>query len=607
MTDFTKPKHVAAIAADTMTKAVSWIALSCVAWSAVVHASELQPHPEVSALAQWLEQRQQASGVIGVSAALVVDGKVVWMQGLGYADKGAGIAMTPDTQVGIGSVTKTFTALAAMQLQEQGVVDIERPLSRYLPQFRMRTHGEDLNQVTLKRLITHSAGVPTDVFRDMEADRASYTDVVKLIDQTALAHSPGTVGLYSNAGYNLLGHALATASGTDYQQLLKQRIFLPLEMTGTGFAMDRQGQPRSKAYGPDGAVATPFELRDIASGGIYSTAGDLAVYAIALMDAYHGQSSAAVSEKMARAMFTRQTDIPIDTNKKGLGWFLFRNDSGFAAYHAGSTFYSNAALVLIPERKAAAIILANTVGSDALCEQFAFRWLESHGLAAADIVPEPLGAPASEPRASRGRHAGYYAQKNGYAKVSITSDGLSIRRGTDTVQATERSPGAFVVETAGEANGDVYYFRDVGPYHVLFWRRGVREQQQGYRIAAKSIDAAWAKRIGEYRLFGYSLPGFEKLLGAEVALQDDGLPILRITYYTGTFVYPLVPLSRDEARTGGLGPSMTGDSVSFAADAKGEVMTYLGLSFRRVDRVAITPRLQAFGYENAWNLFDGSP
>ena len=213
MTDFTKPKHVAAIAADTMTKAVSWIALSCVAWSAVVHASELQPHPEVSTLAQWLEQRQQASGVIGVSAALVVDGKVVWMQGLGYADKGAGIAMTPDTQVGIGSVTKTFTALAAMQLQEQGVVDIERPLSRYLPQFRMRTHGEDLNQVTLKRLITHSAGVPTDVFRDMEADRASYTDVVKLVGQTALAHSPGTVGLYSNAGYNLLGHALATASG----------------------------------------------------------------------------------------------------------------------------------------------------------------------------------------------------------------------------------------------------------------------------------------------------------------------------------------------------------------------------------------------------------
>jgi CubicO group peptidase (beta-lactamase class C family) len=583
MTDSAKPKRVAMIAAETMTKAISLIlALSCGVWSVAAHALEPQSSPGISTLVRWLEQRQQDSGVIGVSAALVVDGKVVWIRGLGHADQHAGIAMTPDTLVGIGSVTKTFTALATMQLQEQGMVNIEQPLSHYLPQFHMRTHGWDLNQVTLKRLITHSSGVPTDVFRDMEADRATYTDVVNLIDQTSLAHPPGTVGLYSNAGYNLLAHALATASGTDYPELLKRRIFLPLGMTSTGFSTDQPKLPRSKAYEPDGAETAPFELRDIASGGIYSTAGDLARYAIALMDAYHGQSSAAVNEEMVRAMFSRQTDIPIDTNKKGLGWFLFRSDSGFAAYHAGSTYYSNAALVLIPEQRAAAIILANTVGSDALCEQFAFRWLESHGLAVADIVPEPVGPPASMPRVARARHAGYYAQKNGYAKVSITDDGLSIRRGADTFQAAESSPGVFVVAAAGGANGDLYYFRDIGPYHVLFWRRGAREQQQGYRIEAEPLDAAWAQRIGEYSLFGYSLPGFEKIIGAEISLQDDGLPILRITYNTGKFVYPLVPIAKDEARTGGLGPSMTGDSVSFAADAKGEVMTYLGLSFRRI-------------------------
>ena len=98
---------------------------------------------DLAELSRWLAQRQQDSGVVGVSAALVVDGKVVWKQGFGYADRNAGIAMTPGTQVGIGSVTKTFTALAAMQLQEQGVVDIDQPLSRYLPEFRIRTHGED--------------------------------------------------------------------------------------------------------------------------------------------------------------------------------------------------------------------------------------------------------------------------------------------------------------------------------------------------------------------------------------------------------------------------------------------------------------------------------
>ena len=152
-------------------------------------------------------------------------------------------------------MTKTFTALAILQLQEQGLVDIEQPLSRYLPEFRIRTHGEDRDQVTLRRLITHSSGVPTDVFRDMQNDQARYTDVVKLLNRTTLAHSPGTVGLYSNAGYNLLGHALAETSGLDYPDYLKQRIFAPLGMKNTGFADDPHPAGRSKAYGSDGALS----------------------------------------------------------------------------------------------------------------------------------------------------------------------------------------------------------------------------------------------------------------------------------------------------------------------------------------------------------------
>jgi len=77
------------------------------------------------------------------------------------------------------------------------------------------------------------------------------------------------------------------------------------------------------------------------------------------------------------------------------------------------------------------------------------------------------------------------------------------------------------------------------------------------------------------------MPGFEKIAEAEVRLQDDGLPVLKISYNTGTFTYPLVPVTADEARTGGLGPSMTGDAVSFGMDTRYQVMTYLGLTFRK--------------------------
>ena len=127
------------------------------------------------------------------------------------------------------------------------------------------------------------------------------------------------MGLYSNAGYNLLGHALAKASGVDYPNYLKQRIFAPLNMKNTGFAGDPHAAGRSKAYGPDGAEAAVFELRDIASGGIYSTAEDLAAYAAALMDAYHGEPSPLVKEETIRSMFTLRTDIPSIPTRRDWG------------------------------------------------------------------------------------------------------------------------------------------------------------------------------------------------------------------------------------------------------------------------------------------------
>lgn len=552
---------------------------SCLGAPSSVQTAQPELAPDVQAIVQWLGQHQRDSGAVGVAAALVVDGKIAWKQGFGAADKAAGVPMTPETQVGIGSVTKTFTALAAMQLQEQGIVALDQPLSRHLPEFRIGTHGEDPNQVTLKRLITHSSGVPTDVFLDMESSRARYTDVVRLINRTSLAHVPGTVGLYSNAGYNLLGHAVSRASGVDYPDYLRQHVFAPLGMRNTGFAGDARGRIRSKAYGPDGHEATIFELRDIASGGIYSTAEDLARYAVALMEAYHGAPSPLATQATVRSMFVQQTDIPIDTNKKGLGWFLFRDGSRFAAYHAGSTYTFNAAVLLLPEQRAAAVILANTVGSDALCEQFAFRWLESHGLSVKDIVPEAAALPVPAPGATRSPHAGDYAQKNAYARVAETRTGLSVRQGTRTDEAIETSPGIFTVQAPGEAKGDLYYFRDIGPYHVLFSRRGQREQQRGYQVAAGPLGAAWTARLGRYRPVGYTMPGFEKIIEAEIRLQEDGLPVLQVSYNTGRFVYPLLPVTADQARTGGLGPSMTGDELSFAASSQDETMTNLGLSF----------------------------
>jgi CubicO group peptidase (beta-lactamase class C family) len=530
---------------------------------------------------QWITQEQQKGGYVGVAAVLIVDGKVVLRQGFGYADKHNGVIMTPTTQVGIGSVTKTFTALAALQLQSRGVVDIDKPLSTYLPQFHIKTHGENLDEVTLKALITHTSGVPTDVYKYQDLEHARYTDVVSLINETAMAHPPGIVGMYSNSGYNMLAHALDKASGVEYPKYLQRQIFSPLGMKNTGFAWDQGRRARTKSYNPDGTEASPPELRDIASGGIYSTVDDLALYAKAMMAAYNGKRSAVVDKEIAQPMFTLQNAaVPIESNKKGLGWFLFKNDKQFAAYHSGSTIYANASLLLIPQQNAAAIMLVNTVGGTELCQQFAFRFLERSGLSVKDIVPPPSNLPIeAAPPAST--HAGYYARRTSYAKVSADGEELLIER--DGKKHRVRKTAAGTYQQEGEASNAAgrYYFRDLGPYHVMFFREGDREQALGYRVPEPTLDTRWARRLGPYQLFGYGLLGFEKVVSAEVAVNQEGLPVLKVIYTTGAYTYTLVNLGRDEARIGGLGPANTGDMVYFSGEPDSEVLTYLGLTFKR--------------------------
>jgi CubicO group peptidase (beta-lactamase class C family) len=544
------------------------------------------PRPTTSAseLRTWVKEQQAKLGYVGVAAALVVDDKVAWRQGFGYADKEAGVLMAPTTQVGIGSVTKTFTALATMELREHAVIDIDKPLAVYLPQFHIKTHGEDLNQVTLRAMITHTSGLPTDVWKNSDLAHGRYTDVVGLLNETAMAAPPHVVGIYSNAAYNLLGNVIALVSGTDYPAYVEGHIFEPLGMKNSSFAFDQNQRVRTKFYNPDGTLVTPPELRDVASGGIYSSVDDLVLYARALMRAYNGKASPVIGRETIRTMWTLQNgDIPIETNKEGLGWFLFKNGEKFAAFHSGSTGYSNATLLLLPQHNAAAVMLANTAGSISLCNDFAFRFLETYGLRVKDISPPPANAPTAEPGTQGAGtdlsvHAGYYARQHDYIKVSVDGNGLLIRENGKTIRAEADGPD--FLERIGETH---YYFKDLGPYpyHVLFSRQGDREQQLGYRVEPPKADSTWSRRLGRYQLFGYNLMGFERVVDAEVSLQGDGLPILTVTFNTGKYTYPLVDLGPNEARTGGLGPSDTGYMVYFSRDSDSGVLTYLGLTFRK--------------------------
>lgn len=530
----------------------------------------------------------------GVSAALVKDGRVAWAEGFGFADRENGLAMTPDTIVGIGSVTKTFTALALMQLHAQGRIDIDRPVTAYVPTLHIGTRGADLAHVTVRSIMNHTSGLPSDVFKNTGLESGDYTGVIDLLNETQLAAWPQTIGLYSNIGYSVLGNVIRNVSGQEYPDYVKAHILQPLGMERSGFVTDSALPARTRLYYQDGRLTPPLELRDQPAGGLYADVKDMARYAIAMMAAWRGRTGLPMTPGSVQTMFQlSNAAIRIETNKKGLGWFMFQAGDAFAMYHAGSTGFANAALLLLPQKQVAAVILVNSVGGNVLASDFAFRVLEDHGLKTADIRPTPHLPPINENAlpmtlspALLATHVGDYARKRTFATVTRDGNDLLLKDPDGTLRLQSLSDGSFRPYVQNGSDGakpaasDRYRFADVGPYHVLFVQsREDGEYQAGYRMASTPLSETWKARLGRYEHFGYQVPGAEQILAAQFDLIEERLLQMQLIYNSGTYTYPLIVAGPDQAITGGLGPETTGETVRFVDEDK--VMNYSGLTFRR--------------------------
>ncbi|ESQ82006.1 hypothetical protein AEAC466_18995 [Asticcacaulis sp. AC466] len=562
-----------------------------VSGGSAVHASE---NPFIETYRKLIRESMSRNRLTGASAVLVQAGGVVWSEGFGYADRENGLAMASDTLVPIGSVTKTFTALALMQLQADGLLDIDRPVTDYVPRLRIETRGADLNLVTVRAIMNHTSGLPSDIFKDTGLEDANYVDVVNLLNDTALAAWPQTIGLYSNIGYSLLGNVIQRVSQRAYPEYVKERILAPLGMTRSGFVTDPSLRPRARLYYQDGRLTPPLELRDQPAGGLYSCTDDLAHYALALMRAWQGKSNPVLDVKSVQTMFRLSNqDIMVESNKKGLGWFMFKDGNAFAMYHAGSTGFGNASLLLMPQLGIAAAILVNSVGGNALASEFAFRVLEDHGLKPTSIRPVSHLAPADPkavevrmPPSALVRHVGDYPRKRTFARVTFEQNELWLHEPEGTLRLQPMSDGSFLPYQQTQSapsqaeGGERYRFADVGPYHVLFVQSQEEgDYQAGYRVTTPPLNDVWRRRVGRYDHFGYQIPGAEQILFSEIEILEERLLSMKLAYNTGTYAYTLVIDGPSRAFTGGLGPETTGELVHFTDEG---VMIYSGLTFRRV-------------------------
>jgi CubicO group peptidase (beta-lactamase class C family) len=346
------------------------------------------------ALDKALEKERVADDVPGVVVGVVIDGELAYAKGFGVVDPATQALPDADTVYRIGSITKSFTGLALLSLRDDGLLGLDDPLARWIPEAGKLVYPtRDARPITLRQLAQHTSGLQRDGAIDLENDPDEAT-VVGSLAKVTLDRAPGLESVYSNLGFGLLGITVSHAAKQPLHDVIASRIWKPLGMTSTRW--DPPSDKLAPAFGADGKPRSPLRLGALdGDGGIFSTVRDMARYTSFLLAAYPPRDEddrgpirrATIREAQhsdfalephvsAKADAKRgEPSVDLDASSYGFGWA--REQSCTATdriSHNGAVDSYRATLVLRTSSGIGVVVMTNFATTDTLA--FANRALD---------------------------------------------------------------------------------------------------------------------------------------------------------------------------------------------------------------------------------------
>lgn len=321
-----------------------------------------QSNASIEQARAYVKQLMEKNKTPGMSVAIAVDGHIVWSDAFGEADLENHVPVRKKTKFRLGSVSKLLTAAALARLTEQGLVDLDAPISRYVPYFPGKQYP-----ITLRQLAGHTAGIRH--YRDSDPfvrgpHYSTIREALEIFKDDPLLFEPGTQYAYSSYGYNLISAAIEGATGKTFLDTMRETVFSPLRMDGTvtddPFAIVPD---RSRFYTVmnDGRIENaPYIDSSFrwASGGLVSTAEDLARFGSAhLKPGFFKRETLDLMLTPQRLKSGQETNV-------GMGWRIGKDKGGGRFFHHGGTIEGGRAFLLIDERtQTVVVLLANTVSN----------------------------------------------------------------------------------------------------------------------------------------------------------------------------------------------------------------------------------------------------
>ncbi len=444
---------------------------------------------------------------MGLAVGVVRNRSLVFFHGHGLADIGSNTPITEDTVFRIASITKTFTAIAVMQLWEQGLIDLDAPANDYLRAFRLVPAKASFRPATVRHLLTHTAGIREVLHLSGLLRMRDLGETVKLgrpVPSLAeyyrgglrIDAEPGTRFMYTDHGFATLSQIVEDVSGKPLDRYLREHIFKPLGMADTDLVRsDRIRSHLATGYElrSGGAKAvTDYEVVTVGGGGAYSTSRDMARYVAALLGGGTNEHGSVLKPATMAAMF--EPHYQPDPRIPGMGLAFFRANLGehLAVEHDGILPGFDSQVFLAPHDGVGVMAFANGARQG-------FHWLTPE---VAGMLKQLLGVPDEVIRTDVPQHPEIWGDLCGWYHFSahLTDPGklaigagveVFVRRGQLMIRALSPIPAlyrGFLLHP--DDDKDPYVFRIDFSTFGIETGRVIFSRQPGVGTTAVHLDFA---------------------------------------------------------------------------------------------------------------------
>ena len=444
--------------------------------------------------------------VPALSIALVDGQRIVWEAGFGMQDPARGIPATESTVYRPASISKLLTAAAVMQLHEKGVLDVDAPITDYLPALVFKDPFDSKEPITLRRLLAHRAGIlrESPVGNYFDDTDPGVEATVKSIIGTDLVHPVGAVTKYSNLGATVAGYIIEKVTNTPFPRYMTREFFEPLKMHSSSFLREGARIERHLArgfmFGFDGRrfPAPYLNLGTLPAGNMYSTVGDLARFMMMVLAGGAADGGRLLREDTVERMFTIQFPAKGVSADFGLGFFVGRRGARRAVSHAGAVYGFASLLTCLPEEKLGVIVMNTADCAGGINRKITDRAFEL-------LLHCKYGEPLSTPPAvipldgiDLAAYAGAYRGNNRTARVFVADGGLAMNTTGVDVRLSALSPDRWVADGRLAYGTDVAFVRgEDGAITAMRAGGALYVRVPGYR-RDDTVPERWRDLVGLY-------------------------------------------------------------------------------------------------------------